>query len=148
MASRTRAAVAAFSFTGGAIGVAAYLLWRRSAALNLLPARVPNAADGNAEDEEEPDPCAICLEPPTEASIPRDWLWRAKRAIYGLDDGPVEWMTELHLICVDEGLVRFDSDVTVYALWTVARFSVENASSGVPFEVCAWENVCLWCARV
>ena len=66
MASRTRTVVAAFSFTGSAIGVAAYLLWRRSAAHNLLPAEAVNAAGGN-DGNEEPDPCAICLEPPTEA---------------------------------------------------------------------------------
>ena len=39
-------------------------------------------------------------------------------------------------------------DITVYALWTVAEDSVEDASSGVPFEACVLENVCLWRARV
>ncbi len=33
-------------------------------------------------------------------------------------------------------------DITVYALWTVAEDSVENASSGRPFEACVfWKRV-------
>ena len=67
MASRTRTVVAAFSFASSAIGVASVpALAPICGRHNLLPAEAVNAAGGN-DGNEEPDPCAICLEPPTEA---------------------------------------------------------------------------------
>lgn len=52
----------------------------------------------------------VFLYPPSEANIPVTHVWAAERSIYGLDDGPHEWMIELHLVLIDEEFVRLDSD--------------------------------------
>ena len=62
--SRSRAFVAVTSAVGAAAGVTVYILWRR-AAYNI---EQPAVATGTGQaDDEDPDPCAICLEPPHEA---------------------------------------------------------------------------------
>ena len=53
------------------------------------------------------------MHPPAEAYawglIEEGYVWLLLRAVYGLNDGPLEWVLECHLVLIQEGFVQLRS---------------------------------------
>ena len=67
----------------------------------------------------------VWLVPPKEAYawgfLSEHEVWLLTRAIYGLNDGPVEWMLEVHLVVVEQGFTLGRCDLTLYLLFVKGR---------------------------
>ena len=57
----------------------------------------------------------VFLRPPPEAGVPPHLIWKARRAIYGFDDGPFEWTLELYGHLIAEDFRRLESDLAIWS---------------------------------
>ena len=56
----------------------------------------------------------VWLKPPKEAGLPPNLCWKAERAIYGLVDGPYEWIVEVELVFKKRGFKQSKCDLSLF----------------------------------